>query len=1072
MKTIFFVVMMLIAFAGNALAQQSKWIIGSGQQDTLGTWNTFSTNNLRFYEVDFSGATPVGSARPIGNSISSIQSYGTSDPSGQFYDNNGNLVFYVFVAASTAANGNYLTAVADTIYVAEYNSITHKDEVTARFPTVKFGASVLEMDVINKNCLPTGANGDEYYIFYKTIASTYFADNINYVVYNHTTKTVSAPTSLANQVLTGEGMALSKKIANTQNRYFFYTEFDTSNFTVKIMESLVTPTGVSAPIVAAVSPAYPSSSYPNANPCWISVSPNGQYLAVNVYNGLSFTQDILLYDLNMPTGALTNFRYIDDPNGSTISFDFSPNSQKLYIYENTGTVIYYINVPSTNTSLASAPFLNITPYIHWGGCHMHTAFDGKIYFNPGFGTKTLLQISNPNTTPTLTPINAHLFGTYQWAGSDLPDPVDGDNYFVNKPLNIGRDTSICGAFSIKLKSIDSNTVWSNGIKDSQIVVTTAGTYSAYLVNNCDTIKDTIHITSGTAPTFSLGNDTSICGVISKTLQAGTYTATWSTGATANQIVVNSAGTYWAKVTNSCGTKRDTVVITALTPPNTNIGHDTAVCNGHSVTLSTSISPATYLWSTGATTSSISANTQGIYWLQITANSCSKRDTMNLTVQNPLLPFSLGNDTTFCHSFSKTLQAGTYTATWSTGATANQIVVTSAGTYWAKVTNSCGTKRDTVAITALTPPTVNIGHDTTVCHPNTVTLAASPSLTNYMWNTGAITPTITTNTQGWYWLQSTANTCTSRDSMYLKVDSLPTPFSLGHDTTICTNANLQLTANSPTAHWSTGATAKQIIINSAGKYWATVTNLCGSVSDTILIATVNPPAPIFIGNDTVFCGAFSKTLSTNIVNTHWSTGVIGNPIIVHTTGTYWATVSNACRTVSDTIHLSEIAAPKFSLGKDTSVCNGGSFKLGVAANLFPNATYHWQDNSTSNYINANVSGNYSLTVTNQCGSYTDAVQISILNTYCNIAIPNAFTPNGDGINDSFKPIIGCELPNYLFRVYNRWGQMLFETTDIKQGWNGIFNGQNEPLSVFDYYLSFYDVCQQKQQFMKGNVTLIR
>ncbi len=936
MKTIFVVVIMLIAFAGNALAQQSKWIIGSGQQDTLGNWTSFTTNNLRFYEVDFSGATPVGSARPIGNSISSIQSYGTSDPSGQFYDNNGNLVFYVFVAASTAANGNYLTAPADTVYVAEYNAITHKDEVTARFPTVKFGASVLEMDVINKNCLPTGANGDEYYIFYKTIASTYFADNINYVVYNHTTKTVSAPTPLANQILTGEGMALSKKISSTNNRYFFFTEFDTSNFTVKIMESLVTPTGVSAPIVAAVSPAYPSSSYPNANPCWISISPNGQYLAVNVYNNLGFTNDILLYDLNMTTGALNNFRYIDDPVGSTISFDFSPNSQKLYIYENTGTLIYYINVPTTSFSLASAPFFNISPYIHWGGCHMHTAFDGNIYFNPGFGTKTLLQISTPNTIPFLTPINAHLFGANQWAGSDLPDPVDGDNYFVNRPLNIGRDTNFCTAFSLTLKSKDSNTVWSTGVRDSQIVVTTAGTYSAYLINNCDTLKDTIHITQtvGT-PIFSLGNDTSVCG-----------------------------------------------------------------------------------------------------------------------------------------AFSKTLQAGTYTATWSTGATANQIVVTSAGTYWAKVTNSCGTKRDTIVITALAPPTVNIGHDTTVCHPNFVTLSSSPLLTNYMWNTGAITPSITTNTQGWYWLQSTANTCSSRDSMFLKVDSLPIPFSLGHDTTICTNSNLQLTANSPTAHWSTGATAKQIIINTAGKYWATVTNLCGSVSDTILIATVNPPSPIFIGNDTAFCGAFSFVLSTNNVNTHWSTGVVGNPITVHTAGTYWASVSNACKTVCDTIHLSEIAAPKFSLGHDTSVCNGGQFKLGVAANQFPNATYHWQDNSTSNYITANVSGNYSLTVTNQCGSYTDAVQISILNTYCNIAIPSAFTPNNDGINDVFKPIIGCELPNYLFRVYNRWGQLLFETTDSKQGWNGIFNGQNEPLSVFDYYLSFYDVCQQKQQFMKGNVTLIR
>ena len=194
LKTVFFFLLLVFVAGSHAFGQQPKWIIGSGQQDTLGNWTSFTTNNLRFYEVDFSGSTPVGNARPIGNSINSIQSYGTSDPSGQYYDNNGNLVFYVFSAARTAANGNFFTAPGDTFYVVEYNTTTNKDEVTAKFTTDEFGASVLEMDVVKKNCLPTGANGDEYYIFYKTRASTYFVDDIKYVVYNHTTKTVSTPT--------------------------------------------------------------------------------------------------------------------------------------------------------------------------------------------------------------------------------------------------------------------------------------------------------------------------------------------------------------------------------------------------------------------------------------------------------------------------------------------------------------------------------------------------------------------------------------------------------------------------------------------------------------------------------------------------------------------------------------------------------------------------------------------------------------------------------------------------------------------------------------------------------------
>ena len=87
------------------------------------------------------------------------------------------------------------------------------------------------------------------------------------------------------------------------------------------------------------------------------------------------------------------------------------------------------------------------------------------------------------------------------------------------------------------------------------------------------------------------------------------------------------------------------------------------------------------------------------------------------------------------------------------------------------------------------------------------------------------------------------------------------------------------------------------------------------------------------------------------------------------------------------------------------------------------------------------------------------------------MPNAFSPNDDGKNDSFKPLMKCTGNlTYVFKVFNRWGEIVFESNSPAESWNGKYKGEPVPLGVYVYYLQYS--CDNCDEFLKGNVTLVR
>lgn len=165
---------------------------------------------------------------------------------------------------------------------------------------------------------------------------------------------------------------------------------------------------------------------------------------------------------------------------------------------------------------------------------------------------------------------------------------------------------------------------------------------------------------------------------------------------------------------------------------------------------------------------------------------------------------------------------------------------------------------------------------------------------------------------------------------------------------------------------------------------------------------------------------------------------------------------------------------FSLGKDTTLCYGETLILNAT---MPYSNYHWQDGSTNPTFSVDKEGVYSVTIIDSCSIIKDTIKINYKNcndnnsSNCKIELPNAFTPNNDGKNDEFPPRYNCNFSEYVIKIYNRWGQIAFQSNNSKNVWNGTYKGALQPTGIYIFLLS-YKLDSGRKKFKSGTVTLIR
>ncbi len=245
----------------------------------------------------------------------------------------------------------------------------------------------------------------------------------------------------------------------------------------------------------------------------------------------------------------------------------------------------------------------------------------------------------------------------------------------------------------------------------------------------------------------------------------------------------------------------------------------------------------------------------------------------------------------------------------------------------------------------------------------------------------------------------------------------------------------------------------------------------AASNTVTITVFAKPV-VNLDKSVTICNGGSKKLDAgSFADYLWQDGSTGRSITVNQLGTYSVTVldNNGC-TGSDTAIINTLlAAPAGFLMRDTSVCIYEKLTLKPNGNF---TSYLWNNNTSGNSITVSQPGDYWLTVTDQntCTG-TDTVRVLPKDCITGIYVPNAFTPNGDYLNDELYPVIGGRIVKYEFTVFNRWGAVVFRTNEPGKGWNGMLKGIPQPPGMFTWKC-MYQLEGDKVRVASGNAVLIR
>ena len=584
-------------------------------------------------------------------------------------------------------------------------------------------------------------------------------------------------------------------------------------------------------------------------------------------------------------------------------------------------------------------------------------------------------------------------GTYCLSKSNVCGSVSSCIYVneLRKPtVDLGKDTVLCQGQTLQLtvpvQFQQLPFVWSTGATTTSIIAQPGNTYWLKVTNACGMGGDTIVVgVSPDKPVVNLGPDLIKCSALDFpiTLDAGFANASflWSTGQTTKTIQVTQGGTYWVHLTNGCGFADDTINILSNPNLNVSLGPDRRGCSPVAFNLDPGNFGAgtTYSWSTGATTQSMNATQTGTYTVTVTNTCGSASASVNVTIDQGIPSFTLGPDFFICPGASKLLTTNTNGTAylWNDNSTLSSLTINSPGLYWLDITNTCGTKRDTVVATTQPALYTNLPADTSMCDPNVLFLSVPVQNATYSWNTGSTNRSIVVTTSGIYTVTLT-NACeTVSGSINVSFVTSAPVVDLGPDLIRCGTAPIRDTLRAGNAYhylWNTKALTDTIIVTSPGLYSVIASNGCGYDTDSLILIG----DPVKTGsNDVSFCNTNPVILDAGNAGAAylWTPGnETTQTISVSQTGQYIVAISNVCGNIKDTIIVSlETQPPVVELGPDFRICSPATKLLDATVT---GATYLWSTGSTTPSITVSTAGNYSVTVTNACGITLDSLGLLV------------------------------------------------------------------------------------------------
>lgn len=667
---------------------------------------------------------------------------------------------------------------------------------------------------------------------------------------------------------------------------------------------------------------------------------------------------------------------------------------------------------------------------------------------------------------------------------------------------------------------------------SLAIVNATGMYTCVITptTGCASIVTT-SVSPGTSaiiPTFTISNSlscTSPTAQISITPNSGPLSYQWQgpgivSGTSTPSIIANISGTYSVVITNTLTSCSGQGTTTLQTTPGTltMTASNTSICIGTGATLTVTSNGATsYSWNPSSTlsqsTGTIVTATPTIntsYTISGSVGTCSATTISNVTVLPlPTVSVNPSNSSICIGGPGATFTAsGANSYIWSpssslSGITGSVVTASPSTISVYTVTGSVNSCTNSTTFTVNIDPTLNINVNpplSDICSGNSVVVNASGA-TSYTWsNSGGLnttsgsvvsaSPSVTT-TYTVIGTSGVSGACSGSTTFTINVTPTPSLTVNASTTTICNGSSTNLFVSSADSYsWSppTGLNSTTSGTVIANPNVSTTYSVIGTSSinpnciatKTIHInvlpqttGTINPNAEICIGKTTLL-GAYGGNTFKWIPTSSLSHTNIGNPIAspsVTTTYTVFISNNGLCPDSQEVI-VTVNPLPLVNAGNDTLITFGDSLLLlgnGQGVLEWISGDYLNCNHCSSAYVYPENTTCYELQATSNKGCKNlDVICVTVNKDY-EIYIPNSFTPNNDGLNDVFY-VSGFGIKTVELQVFDRWGAMIFSSSETVNGWDGKIKGQRVKNDVYVYKASITTITEKVVNRV-GHVTLI-
>jgi gliding motility-associated-like protein len=391
----------------------------------------------------------------------------------------------------------------------------------------------------------------------------------------------------------------------------------------------------------------------------------------------------------------------------------------------------------------------------------------------------------------------------------------------------------------------------------------------------------------------------------------------------------------------------------------------------------------------------------------------------------------------------------------------------------------GSSSNTITITVKPLPVVVANASSLVLCQGDSTKLFGTGANSYIWNQSALDQTYVSPNQTTMYTVIGANSdgCSNDSSVQVSVNPVPDVVVSSNFSEVCFGDPVTLTAAGATSYtWSDGVTNGQSFIPSVTTTYTVVGSNQFNCIDSATINIVVHPLPPVLANasDLSVCFGEAVTLyGTGATTFQWNNGVTNNLSFIPENSTTYTVVGTdqfLCSS-SDNIQIIVFPAIPFSLGQDPIICPQNPIQLSIDQTF---SSYLWSTGSTSPQITVNYPGEFYAVVIDENGcAYTDTIEVKMsVDCFPALYVPNTFTPNEDENNNTFK-IFGEYVDFFEMKIYNKWGELIFESNDLNSGWDGTYGGVLCPDGIYSYEIKYSFTTDDASLFRQiGHVNLIK